>query len=564
MKQLLLFLPLVLSGATSSADKAPNFIIIYADDLGYADTSVQMMDDDSSTKHDFIQTPGLDRLADLGARYTVAYAPTPTCTGSRMSIQHGQSSARMQYRNVFDVLSPIQRPNGYADEITIAEMLKAAGRGYITAMFGKGNGPMGRADESGYDVTDENPDEPGGNGNGHGSYWDPISKKTTFPPDNPKRLYSLRDDSVAFINEYAGKQPFYMMVSHYAPHIPFMCTDEAFERNKARWIAEGRDTKDIESPKSSVNKAITYAAMIEEMDLTVGNIIDALVAKGELDSTYIFFSSDNGGGFARWHDVNGKRVRYNGPLQGGKRSMFEGGLRVPTLISGPGIEPGSECHVPIVQWDLLATFHDLSGSQAPLPENNDGGSLRDVFEKGNTGTGERAAPGIIHHYTCHYHPPISSIVIGDYKLMKHLVSGEYKLFNIQKDYGEENNLAAQMPEKVASMDAIREQYIKDVDGGQITEVYQALYDLMDEFSRRAHETYQRDLAVLQAKSPTDFDAQKAVLLKSLNETLKRNAMNKIKTELFEESGLWKEASLGNQARKIIDETWVDVVPDQSY
>ena len=105
-------------------------------------------------------------------------------------------------------------------------------------------------------------------------------------------------------------------------------------------------------------------------------------------------------------------------------------------------------------------------------------------------------------------------MIGDYKLMKHLVSGEYKLFNIQKDYGEENNLAAQMPEKVASMDAIREQYIKDVDGGQITEVYQALYDLMDEFSRRAHETYQRDLAVLQAKSPTDFDAQKAVLLKS--------------------------------------------------
>ena len=135
MKQLLLFLPLVLSSVTLSADKAPNFIIIYADDLGYADTSVQMMDDDSSTKHDFIETPGLDRLADLGARYTVAYAPTPTCTGSRMSIQHGQSPARMQYRNVFDVLSPIQRPNGYADEITIAEMLKAAGRGYILSLI---------------------------------------------------------------------------------------------------------------------------------------------------------------------------------------------------------------------------------------------------------------------------------------------------------------------------------------------------------------------------------------------------------------------------------------------
>lgn len=559
MKQLLLFLPLVLSSVTSSADKAPNFIIIYADDLGYADTSVQMMDDDSSTKHDFIQTPGLDRLADLGARYTVAYAPTPTCTGSRMSIQHGQSSARMQYRNVFDVLSPIQRPNGYADEITIAEMLKAAGRGYITAMFGKGSGPMGRADESGYDVTDENSDEPGGNGNGHGSYWDPISKKTSFPPDNPKRLYSLRDDSVAFINDYAGKQPFYMMVSHYAPHIPFMCTDEAFERNKARWIAEGRDTKDIESPKSSVNKAITYAAMIEEMDLTVGSIIDALEAKGELDSTYIFFSSDNGGGFARWHDVNGERVRYNGPLQGGKRSMFEGGLRVPTLISGPGIEPGSECHVPIVQWDLLATFHDLSGSQAPLPENNDGGSLRDVFEKGNTGKVERAAPGIIHHYTCHYHPPISSIVIGDYKLMKHLISGEYKLFNIQKDYGEENNLAAQMPEKVASMEAMRQQYVDEVDGGEIEVVYDALYNLMDEFGRRARVEYERKLAELVEENPADMVARKAVLLAEMNDKLKRNAISKEKSRLYSESDVWKEYPYAQDAKRNIEATWVDVI-----
>ncbi|MBC8434641.1 MAG: hypothetical protein H8D93_00045, partial [Verrucomicrobia bacterium] len=238
--------------------------------------------------------------------------------------------------------------------------------------------------------------------------------------------------------------------------------------------------------------------------------------------------------------------------------------RVPTFSAGLITEVGSESGVPMGEGELWAPVQVLGASKAPLPGKNDGGSLREVLGGGDTGTVERAAPGIIHHYTCHYHPPISSIVIGDYKLMKHLVSGEYKLFNIQKDYAEESNLAAQMPEKVASMDAIREQYIKDVDGGQIAEVYQALYDLMDEFSRRAHETYQRDLAALQAKNPTDFDAQKAVLLKSLNETLKRNAMNKIKSELFEESDLWKEASLGNQARKIIDETWVDVVPDQSY
>ena len=139
------------------AGEAPNFILFYADDLGYADTSVQMMQADPSTKHDFIQTPGLDRLAKIGARFTAAYSPTPTCTGSRLSIQCGKSSARLQCRNVFDVLSAVQRPEGYDDEITMGEMLKESGRNYITAMFGKGCSAMGRFDEAGYDITDENP-----------------------------------------------------------------------------------------------------------------------------------------------------------------------------------------------------------------------------------------------------------------------------------------------------------------------------------------------------------------------------------------------------------------------
>jgi hypothetical protein len=80
----------------------------------------------------------------------------------------------------------------------------------------------------------------------------------------------------------------------------------------------------------------------------------------------------------------------------------------------------------------LPTFHDLSGSNEPLPEGIDGGSLRDVFANGNKGIVKRGAPGIVHHYTCHYHPPISSIIIGDFRLMKQLVTGEFKLFNIKE------------------------------------------------------------------------------------------------------------------------------------
>ena len=515
-----------------------------------------MMDDDPSTKHDFILTPGLDRLAESGARFTAGYAPTPTCTASRLSIQHGQTPARLQCRNVFDVLCYEQRPDGYDDEVTMAEMLKASGRNYITAHFGKGCSAMKRFEDAGYDITDEIPGEPGGNGNGHGSYWDP-SKKTPFPPDNPKRVHSLRKDSVAFLKEYAGKQPFFMMVSHYVPHIPHMCTKEAFERTKARWIAAGRDTDDIEKEKSSVRRDIVYAAMVEEMDMNVGAILDVLEANDELDNTYIIFTSDNGGGHAERREVDGENRRFNGPLQEGKRSIFEGGIRVPTVISGPGIKAGSQCDVPIVQWDFLATFHDLSGSTAPLPKGVDGGSLRDVFAKGNRGKVERAAPGLIFHYTCHFHPPVSSIIIGDYKLMRHLNTGELRLYNVKTDYREQHDLALAMPEKVASMDAIRQRYVDEVGGGTAAQAREALYRKMDAFSEMAREQYHRKLDELKKEDPPDFKAQKANMLKELNEKLFKNAVNKERTRRHATYPSWRESAPKQEAEAHVLATWVD-------
>ena len=529
--------------------KAPNFILIYADDLGYADTSVQMMDAEPSTQNAFIQTPGIERLAQIGTRFTAAYAPSPTCTASRISIQHGQSTAKIQYRNVFDVLSQVQRPDGYDAEITMAEMLKESGKNYITAHFGKGCSAMGRFDEAGYDLTDENPGEPGGNGNGHGSYWDPIKDKTPFPPDNPKRMHSLKRDSAAFVKEYGGKRPFFMMVSHYAPHIPYYCTQEAFERNKKRWIEMGRETEGVENEKSSIHKDITYAAMVEEMDMTLVAILDALDAKGELDNTYVIFTSDNGGGHSERRDVDGEKRRFNGPLQEGKRSIYEGGIRVPTVISGPGIKAGSQCDVPIVQWDLLSTFHDLSGSDSPMPPNADGGSLRQVFKKGNKGRVKRVAPGIIHHYTCHYHPPISSIIMGDYKLMRHLNSNEFKLFNLKTDYREEKNLASAMPEKVKEMDQACRKYVKKVEGGTAEQVRRAHHELVDHFSQQSIDGYKNKLATLKEQNLPDFETRKAAMLKELNQKLFKNVVSKEKTNVHRKLLSWREGPEKKEAEK---------------
>ncbi len=553
--RMLLLLLLALSTQHSAA-KEPNFILIYADDLGYADTSVQMMDAEPSTRHSFIHTPGLDRLASQGARFSAAYAPTPTCTGSRISIQFGMTSARTQYRNVFDVLSHYQRPDGYDDETTMGEMFKESGRNYTTAMFGKGASALGRFEDAGYDVTDELPGDLGGNGNGHGSYWD-VKKKTPFPPNNPKRIHSLRRDSVAFVNKHAGKQPFFMMINHYAPHIPHMATKEAFERNKKRWIAEGRDTEKIDVEKSSVNREIVYAAMIEEMDMNVGAIIDALEAKGELDNTYIIFTSDNGGGHSERREVEGEKRRFNGPLQEGKRSIYEGGIRVPTIISGPGIKAGSQCDVPIVQWDFLPTFHDLSGSEAPLPEGVDGGSLRDLFARGNEGTVKRGAPGIIHHYPCHYHPPISSIIIGDFKLMRHLNSGEIKLFNIKTDYREQHDLSTEMSERVKSIDAIRAKYVEKVYGGTAEQVREALYNMMDTFGDRAKMAYKKNLVDLKEQRPTDFDARKSAMLRELNKKLIKNEINKEKCRRQAKNVSWRESVPKGDVEEYVLSKWVD-------
>jgi len=545
----------LLCPCAARAKSAPNFIIVYADDLGYADTSVQMMDGEPSTKHDFIQTPGLDRLAEVGARFTAGYAPTPTCTASRLSIQHGQTPARLQCRNVFDVLCYEQRPNGYENEVTMAEMLEASGRNYITAHFGKGCSAMKRFEDAGYDITDEMPDQPGGNGNGHGSYWDPY-KKIPFPPNNPKRVHSLRRDSVAFLEEYAGKQPFFMMISHYVPHIPHMCTKEAFERTRERWIAAGRDASGIDQENSSVHRDITYAAMVEEMDMNVGAILDVLATKGELDNTYVIFTSDNGGGHSQRRVVNGENRRFNGPLQEGKRSIFEGGIRVPTIISGPGIKAGSQCDVPVVQWDFLATLHDLSGSKAPLPEGVDGGSLRDVFAKGNGGKVRRAAPGLIFHYPCHFHPPVSAIIVDDYKLMRHLNSGELRLYNIRTDYREQHNLASEMPERVTALDAMRQAYVEEVNGGSTEQVREALYAKMDLFSEQAKTQYKKKLAELRQQNPPDFRDQKAAMLKALNVKLKKNAINKEKTRRQATYPSWRESVPKDGAVKHVQANWV--------
>ena len=485
----------------------PNFIIIYMDDLGWAQTSVRMMDAEPLSVHNFYETPNVERLAAMGTRFSNAYAPTPTCTGSRVSIQLGQSSARAQYRFVNDVLHKKQRPEGFVGNWTLASAVKGDDNphNYITAHFGKGM--TEKLNELGYDVTDEF-EKYSGNGNLHGDNMG-ITDRRPLPADNPKRIYSLIEDSVNFVNEHAGKRPFYMMVSHYAVHVKHAASQKYLDKWQARYDAlPNKPTDSKELYRFRKERKYDYAAMLEEADQNLGLLIDALDAKGELDNTYIIFTSDNG---SECVARDAQNRRFNGPLQEGKYSAFEGGIRVPFIVSGPGIQGGAQCDAPIIQWDLLPTLHALSSNPTPLPEYIDGGSLADVFTQRDQGAINRRAPGLVFHFPSYYQVPLSCIRIGDFKFLRNMNTNEMKLFNVKDDYREEHDLAASMPEKVSEMDKILRDYIDEVDGGDVTDVYQALYETIDDFSMREETAYKRRMEELIAKNPSDLDAQKVAL-----------------------------------------------------
>ena len=480
------FFLLTLSSFTSFAKDTPNFIIIYMDDLGWHQTSVRMMDSEPMSKHSFYKTPNVERLAEMGMCFSNGYAPTATCTGSRVSIQFGQTSARTQYRYVFDVYHKKQRPNGYAGQYSLADSVKTAGKNYITAHFGKGM--TEKLKMVNYDVTDEY-EKYAPNGNLHGEKID-IPTRRELPPDNPKRIYSLIDESMKFLMENAGKRPFFMMVSHYSVHVPHAASQKYMDKWQAKYDALEKPTDKEELRLFERECNSLYGAMLEETDQHIGIIMDYLRKVDELANTYIIFTSDNG---SECIPRTKENRRNNGPLQEGKYSCFEGGIRVPFVVAGPGVQAGAYCDVPVVQWDLLATLHDLSGNETPLPDDIDGGSLKDVFFKGNKGKVNRGAPGIIHHFPSHYQVPISAIRIGDYKFMRNMNTDEKKLFNVAVDYREKHDLSKKMPKKVASMDKILRTYIEEVDGGDVKDSYQAFYETMDDFEGRAKEDHKLSL-----------------------------------------------------------------------
>ena len=451
-------------------DSPPNILLIIADDQGWTESSVQMDPDIPESRSDFYQTPNLEALAAVGLRFTDAYASSPMCSSTRVSLLTGKSPAQMQITDVrnpgkltthprflglyngLPLTPPVPRIEIPVEEVSIAERVKASGRGYHAGFLGKFDSwPYPNVE-----MFDEYA----------------FAFPSCVPEgEDPRQIFSMTECANRFMEaRVQSSQPFFLQLSYNAVHL----SPEA----RAETIAKYESL-----PPGERHFNPTFAAMLEDYDTGVGMVLQKLVDLGIDDNTYVIYTSDNGAAIAADLDV-----RENEPLYMGKGSIWEGGLRVPLIIKGPGIEPATVSRIPVGSADLYATISELAGTQGPLPTGVEGASLTPLLYNGGRlpeGSGplrrEYAEKGEIYFHFPHYGPdtdlgrrtPGSAVRDGDFKLVR--IYGEnnapdqYYLFNLAANVSEsvdptsELNLADEMPEKVVELRAKLDRWLQDVD-----------------------------------------------------------------------------------------------------
>ncbi len=461
------------AGAVHAEGKPLNVVLILADDLGWADTTLY-------SKTSLYETPNLERLAARGVTFNRAYSASPLCSPTRASIMTGQTPARngstapqhhdKDVRLKASVTAKAPAGNKVLEPMsvtrldttfpTLGKQIKAGG--YATAHFGKWHlGPEPYSPlQQGFGVDIPHYSGPGP----AGSFVAPWKFKD-FDADPGIPNQHLEDrmakEAVKWMGSVAD-QPFYMNYWMFSVHAPFDAKKDLIEKYRKK--------VDPAEPQ----RCATYAAMVESMDDAVGTLLDELDRLGIADQTVIIFYSDNGGNMydgVSEKDASGNSyitaATSNRPLRGGKATMFEGGIRVPCVVVWPGVtKPGSRSDALIQSTDLYPFILNLL--KIPLPENYavDGvdfsPALRaEPFDRGPMFTYFPHSPEVPD-----WLPPAMAVHVGDWKLIRLFYQGEdgahnYLLYNLKEDIGETNNLASAYPEKVQELDRLMEAYLKD-------------------------------------------------------------------------------------------------------
>ena len=444
MKNFLFFfisLSFFLNSCNQNLNNTPNFILILSDDQGWSGTSVQMSEDINSSKSIYFETPNLKKLSSNAMRFSRGYSAAPVCSPSRYSIQFGQTPARLNMIRVGMNTSHIDHNNPN----TIPKILKKIDSNYVAAHFGKWhiNTDPGIL---GYDIHD------GKNGNKEGKFVNNKSQWKNEFSEDPKKIFSLTNKAIDFIEKQNNsRKPFYLQISHYAVHTNIVSKEETYNKYQNK-------------KKSLVTDNPGFGAMNENLDEGIGMILDKIEELNLSKNTYIIFTSDNGSvptiPARRFYK---KSINY--PLSRGKWDAMEGGIRVPFIVSGPGIE-ASESKVPVVGYDLLPTIIDLANPKFIPTENIDGGSFKNILFSKGKGEVNRNYEGIIFHVP--YENKIalnrahSSIIQNNFKLIKYRDNNEVNLFDLNLDVSEEINISELKPEISNSLEFLLDNYLKEV------------------------------------------------------------------------------------------------------
>jgi len=429
-----------LSLAAPADDRPPNFVIIYCDDLGYGDIGPF-----GSKKH---RTPNLDRMAAEGRRFTDFYVTSGVCSPSRSSLMTGCYPKRVglhQNETGRWVLFPGNHRGLNPAEITIAEVLKT--RGYATAIVGKwhlGDQPEFLPTRQGFDSYFGIPFS-----NDMGFYpytranYPPLplmrdEKVIETEPDQSQLTPRYTAEAIEFITANKDR-PFFLYLPHTFPHVPLF----ASERFKG---------KSANGP---------FGDAVEEIDWSTGEILGTIRKLGLDKRTLVIFTSDNGANL-RWGGSNG-------PLRGGKGSVWEGGMREPCIMWWPGkIPAGTTCRQLTSTLDLMPTLAKLAGTTAPTDRIIDGKDIRPLL------FGEAGAKSP-HEAFYYYHlGDLRAVRSGKWKL--HLSRRESRggqtrvvppqLYDLEADIGEQNNLAEEHPDVVERLSALAEACREDLGDGK--------------------------------------------------------------------------------------------------
>ena len=424
----------------------PNIVLIMADDLGYGDLGCY-----GSRLND---TPHIDGLAASGLRFTDFHSAGPMCTPTRVATLTGLYQQRFGAKFDAAISGVRDHDSGLPlDAVTIAEVLKETG--YATGCFGKWH--LGYTPS--FFPTKQGFEEFVGLGSGDGDFFNHVDRSgkedwwrnETKAPEEGYTTDLLTRHSVDFIKRHS-EQPFFLYVPHLAIHFPWQGPNDPPHRVKGVDYAD--DKWGVIPNRANVSGHVK--AMIESLDRSVGTILSALEVHGLRENTLVIFTSDNGG-YIRY--AGGfENISSNGPLRGQKSDVYEGGHRVPAIVSWPEkIDPGVTDELGH-STDWFSSFLALAG----ISNNefrSDGVDLAPLFFH------EENLPERNLYWRIREDYAVRS---GPWKLT--FERGRLELFNLDQDIGERSDLAELMPERVELMKAIWRQWNSEVD--QSAEAYQ--------------------------------------------------------------------------------------------